>query len=691
MRQLLASLVVILLWTCSCAAQETLRPGRLSKEELAALVPGVQWQFFSPADAKEPVDSRIDRVTALYVPAQEPATPFMPAGAFAAQLSGVLKVALKGEHTLRMETLGSATLLVNGVETLRIDDSAQPQSKSATIALVKGYNRFEVRYRSLADGAAKLRLFWAGSDFVEEPLPTDALFTRDDDALLKASTAQRVGRELFATRSCRQCHTLDGIQVNDKAAMPELSFAAPSLAGVGNRLQPQWMAAWILEPEKLRPTATMPRMLHGDKVKTAQEATDLAAYLSTLKMDAAKPVDAPATDAAELVDAGLKLYEGLGCIACHHTQEPATEDAHARRSLHFLKTKFAPGALSSFLQQPHEHYAWSRMPNFKLSAEEATALTAYLHSQVKGELAFPQDAPIGDANRGQALFTTVGCAQCHATDLKSTPTPKLAVVLKPDVKQAGCLATDDVRQNHTPQFLFTDEQRTALTSFLATDRRSLLRETPAEFSQRQVAALHCVACHRRDGAGSVLTTVLQDESELGVTPEILPSLSWAGEKLKPQWSARLFTGQHDQRARHWLKARMPAFPARAEMLALGLSHEHGVAADENPQPPHDKNLAEMGAKLVGDAGGFSCIKCHAIGKQPPLAPFEAPGINLVDAGTRLRHMYYPRWMMDPPRVDVSTKMPKFSADGRTTGVTLFDGDAERQYNALWHYIQSLQH
>jgi hypothetical protein len=48
-------------------------------------------------------------------------------------------------------------------------------------------------------------------------------------------------------------------------------------------------------------------------------------------------------------------------------------------------------------------------------------------------------------------------------------------------------------------------------------------------------------------------------------------------------------------------------------------------------------------------------------------------------------------MIDPPHVDITTRMPKFSQDGKTTPIReVFDGDAFRQYDAVWHYIQTLK-
>src|SRR5205085_4891126 len=169
-----------------------------------------------------------------------------------------------------------------------------------------------------------------------------------------------------------------------------------------------------------------------------------------------------------------------------------------------------------------------------------------------------------------------------------------------------------------------------------------------------------------------------------------PSLTWAGEKLQPAWTTKLLKGEIDHRARPWLKARMPRFPARAELLPLGLSDEHGFRADEDDRPILDAKLAKLGDKLIEQQGGFNCVTCHAVGKRAALAPFEAPGINLLDAAVRLRHHFYPRWMIDPPHVDITTRMPKFSQDGKTTPIRdVLDGDARRQYEAVWHYMQTL--
>jgi len=71
--------------------------------------------------------------------------------------------------------------------------------------------------------------------------------------------------------------------------------------------------------------------------------------------------------------------------------------------------------------------------------------------------------------------------------------------------------------------------------------------------------------------------------------------------------------------------------------------------------------------------------------------FESPGIDFLHARDRLRYPYYRRWMLHPLRIDLQTKMPRLVADGRTTSLsTVYEGDAVQQFDAIWHFIQTLK-
>jgi cbb3-type cytochrome oxidase cytochrome c subunit len=70
--------------------------------------------------------------------------------------------------------------------------------------------------------------------------------------------------------------------------------------------------------------------------------------------------------------------------------------------------------------------------------------------------------------------------------------------------------------------------------------------------------------------------------------------------------------------------------------------------------------------------------------------FEAPGVNLLLAGERLRKDYYHRWMRDPRRIDPATIMPKYYVDeNETTLSEPLEGDGYKQMEAIWQWMKEL--
>jgi len=249
------------------------------------------------------------------------------------------------------------------------------------IQLAKGYNRIEVDFVSNGR-VSSLRVYWSGDGFTTEPLSPDLLFSRGDDPELVRGEERRAGRFLYATFGCARCHELPGNVKDGEIAMPELRFQrAPSLEGIGRRLGTPWMARWILDARAMRPEARMPQVLHGEARE--QQAADLAAYLASLQDGPALRWPEPTDD---LVAAGEKHFEALGCIGCHHLEDPKKDDALGRLSLFFANAKFQPGALEAFLKSPHLHYPWIRMPDFHLDAKEVPALAAFLRERSKGKV-----------------------------------------------------------------------------------------------------------------------------------------------------------------------------------------------------------------------------------------------------------------------------------------------------------------
>jgi len=263
----------------------------------------------------------------------------------------------------------------------------------------------------------------------------------------------------------------------------------------------------------------------------------------------------------------------------------------------------------------------------------------------------------------------------------------------------GCLASSD----KAPDFSLSDNQRSALVAFLKRGVESLNNDTPIEFAERQVYALNCRACHTRDeqqDRWSTLDAEIQTleaelppvepsgKSEIG-GDQTRPLLTWAGDKLRPVWMTEFIAGKVSYKPRPWLAARMPGFPGRAKGLAEGFSLEHGWPLATADEPAADPESVRIGKRLIGRVNGFSCNQCHAIGSSAALVPFDSPAPNFSHTHDRMRKDFYHRWVRSPLKYQPGTRMPQYSdADGKTAYKDVLEGDATKQFEAIWQYLRA---
>jgi mono/diheme cytochrome c family protein len=587
----------------------------------------------------------------LYVPNGATPSPFVAPGAFTAVFEGDIVVDLRGYYAFQADLNGALKLEVNGEPALEVTGTGGASETGKMLRLNKGENTLKATFTPAGSGDAFLRLNWQPKDSFLQPIPLNQLAFKASDALTTGNRL-RSGRGLVAENHCTACHAAPG------SKMPELTAKAPSLEGIGSRRQFDWLAKWIADPRSLRPNSHMPKLLHGDTA--AKDASAVAAYLVSLSPTQAS---VPKDPAVATVEAGAKLFLDLHCAACHVVKEPGPDDLLKIPLVHVAQ-KFSDESLVAFLKKPSEHYPSIKMPQFRLKDEERSQLAAYVLS-VSGKSAgnaAPTEADV--IAHGKSLVQSVGCLNCHELKEDNKFSAKALAELTDFTK--GCMA--GAPSDKAPFFSFTADQRAALQAFAATDRSSLTRHVPAEFAARQAKNLNCTQCH-------------------GVYEEF-PALTWFGEKLKPDFMAKFIAGQIDWKPRDWIPAQMPGFgEERATLLTEGMAHQHGVSAAPEADSPVKEDLAAIGHTLVGPIGGFSCTACHSVGSYHAQA-FEAPGINFIHVGERIRASYFRRWLRNPVMVDPNTKMPAyFDEEGRSPYADVLDGDAYKQIDAIWNYIK----
>lgn len=658
----IAFAVVVLFLSSSSWGQEEL-PGLLTKIEGGGAL-----------------DVRVDRLPAVYVEQGQAVSPFIAPGQFKITWTGYLNLRFRQEYAFGAAGRGEVKVTLDGKPLLTGSGADLSQAPlSQRLKVKKGATPITIEYTSPADGSADFRLLFAEKGKNPEP-PMPTLFTHDSsDVDLQRSQQLRRGRQLFADLRCFKCHAPDASQ---PFQMPEMSADVPALHDVGSRLNAPFVAKWVKDPKVVRPDSAMPAV-----IKTEQDANHIAAYLATLQ--GAKLPRTPEFSAND-VSSGARVFTSLGCVGCHTAPDAAQTDP-ARVPLAHVAQKYQPSALLDYLETPEARFHWTKMPNFRLNDDELRQLSAYVLAKARK----PEDASVnGDAQRGRQLFRSSGCIQCHDLPVERNDSAPALSRLKEQVDQ-GCLA-DAVHDHSAPDYKLSQDDRAALRAFLTSGAASLSQDHPSEIAQRHVQSLNCVACHARDqqpdrwaALGDEIAAI---ERDLPATEEKhhatdRPSLTWVGDKLRPQWAEAFIKGEVPYKPRPWMTARMPSFSRYAPALAIGMAAQHGLPSNAADNRKPNTELAEIGRRLAGTQGGFSCIQCHGIGSTPPIAPFEAPAPNFMYISDRLREDYYHRWMRNPGRLEPGTRMPQFSdPSGKTSLRDVLEGDAQPQFEALWHYL-----
>lgn len=634
-------------------------------------------------------DTRIGRIPALSVPTGQPPTPFLSPGKFEVAWKGNIELKQRRRLYFSFEGEGSASLQIDGKVAVT-EDGELGTEKSKRLRLNPGTHDILVKYSSPEDGSGNFRLYWEEDGMPRQTIPPSAYSVGPGEPAAKGELV-RHGRMVFAEQHCAKCHAPEnGFGIDP---MPETGEIAPILAGVGERVSEEWLREWIADPKALKPTTRMPRLVDPTTSEGLQQAADLAAFLAVSKTGG----DVAPAPGKELAKAGGVHFHELGCVACHFPAGEAHEaDGTGRVPLNNVASKYLPGQLVAFLKKPEAYHPFTAMPNFQLSNEEAESIAAFLRSESAGKetktgLSFPE----GDAARGAEISASLQCGTCHpGLPGGVSKAVGLDEVFKLDWTKKGCVAANDPRPE-LPVPNLREGELEALLAFSKAGPDSLWKMSSAEFAERQVHAKRCTACHALDDESPLLNSLHGTTAGLAAhvaglderVDQTRPQLTFIGEMLHTTYIESMLAGTAEPRPRPWLGTRMPAFKAYAKPIAEGLSRIHGFEPSGPVKLDVDPALAEIGKTLVG-ADGFACTTCHGIGDQKPTAAFEVGAVNFKRVSDRLREGYYYRWMDNPAGVVPGTKMPRYAEGNESQRTDILDGDAAKQYEAIWHWLHT---
>jgi cytochrome c2 len=182
------------------------------------------------------------------------------------------------------------------------------------------------------------------------------------------------GQLLLSELNCVSCHAPADSALARKQA--------PILDAVASRVRVGFLRKFLADPHGIKPGTTMPDLFAGDPEK-AQKVEALVHFLATtgsLKQERPNLKGIPT---------GWKLYQQVGCIACHGTRDAAGKPDRLLPTsvpLGDLKSKYSISSLAAFLANPHQVRPGGRMPRL-LENKEAKDVANYLLQGLKGDLA----------------------------------------------------------------------------------------------------------------------------------------------------------------------------------------------------------------------------------------------------------------------------------------------------------------
>ena len=486
------------------------------------------------------------------------------------------------------------------------------------------------------------------------------------------------GRALMSRVGCLGCHKLAGHE--------GWKSEAPDLAGLSQKTNPAWLAAWIKSPRSLRPSAWMP-----DFSLTSAEIDSVVAYLWSrpplVDLDAA-PAPAPAAGDSEH---GKLLFSLSRCISCHTVEGRGNGSAP---ELSGIGSKVTRRWLVAFIADPQRFDPNTKMPRFHFSARDLADLADFMMSEFTDASA-PEPTPgLHSADRvvqgGEAIFRRSGCNGCHQiggqslgaaigpelTGIGDKPVGRLDFGRRsdlprslPDWLAAKISNPRSFRDGQKmPRFGFTEHETEALVTALLSlghvpvpaayqvPVREAVYAPPGRFGTL-VREYRCMSCHQIGGVGG-------DISNAPLTAE--------GSKVRESWLAGYL--KLPTTVRPILEERMIQLQMPDEERAFIANFAENVLRDDRtpedifPGAPPSTDV-ERGRKLFHER--YGCQACHMIGGK---GGYYGP---LLDgAGQRLKTGWIYTWLKGPQR---------WRADAREPDYGLDDADAR----ALTAYVASI--
>ena len=209
-----------------------------------------------------------------------------------------------------------------------------------------------------------------------------------------------LGLNLISKAGCNNCHHIE--------SYPKKNNAGPPLTHINEKLDKEWVAKWIKNPQSFRYNTWMPHFFDQDNNSTDEmkqrNNSEIYAMTEYLFKDGEKVYNNSSKYIGD-IESGEKLFEAVGCMGCHAINDDKVDLVFNDSPYEFYKSEYGyeneemtkyhilknqgPNLIGlgsksdaewiyKWIKDPQKYYPGSRMPNLRLSDQESADITAYL-------------------------------------------------------------------------------------------------------------------------------------------------------------------------------------------------------------------------------------------------------------------------------------------------------------------------
>ena len=362
------------------------------------------------------------------------------------------------------------------------------------------------------------------------------------------------GEVRFRQMFCTTCHALAVTRAGETKLIG--GDIGPELTKVGSKVNPDWLVAWLRDPQAYLPHAQMPRYQWSD-----EDLYKVTHYITARLTDSDLLTNVPKLESVktEEVQLGRRLFLEKGCAGCHALQGVTAQKdfgpdlsglgAKNISQLEFGESKISR-ALVAYIQakvtEPVSVNPAARMPQYHLKPADLDALTTALLAMTGNPSASGMERLV--VSRGEAAFHPAGafgelyerykCYVCHRFNGFGSD-------LAPDLSLEGSRADRQwmisfLKNPQTlrptlifrmPQFNIPDREAAIIADYIgmvlqspdvnlaSVDRKEFTPQLVSMGKQLYEVKYQCQSCHTIGSSGGYVG----------------PNLSNAGNWMTPAW------------------------------------------------------------------------------------------------------------------------------------------------------------